>query len=135
MTNENTAPRQRVAVVGAGITGPLLSLCLARLGFEVDLYEATCGGRRTWARSSTSPPNGRAVLERLGGLADRILEQGVVAAGIDFTNHKGRELVQNPERTTNIMRGELSGALRESATDSGGEAAHRQTPRRVGRDR
>ncbi|MEU9920000.1 NAD(P)/FAD-dependent oxidoreductase [Streptomyces griseoluteus] len=118
MTNENTTPSRRVAVVGAGITGPLLSLCLARLGFEVHLYEAYVRRAQDVGSFLNLAPNGRAVLERLG-LADRILEQGVVATSIDFTNHRGRELARNPERTTNIMRGELSGALREAATDNG----------------
>lgn len=118
MTNENSTLRRRVAVVGAGITGPLLSLCLARLGFEVELYEAYVRRAQDVGSFLNLAPNGRAVLERLG-LADRILEQGTVADSISFANHKGRELVRNPERTTNIMRGELSGALREAATDAG----------------
>ncbi|MFF4387193.1 FAD-dependent oxidoreductase [Streptomyces sp. NPDC001552] len=118
MKNENSTPRRRVAVVGAGITGPLLSLCLVRLGFEVDLYEAYVRRAQDIGSFLNLAPNGRAVLERLG-LADRILEQGTVAGSISFANHKGRELVQNPERTTNIMRGELSSALREAAADAG----------------
>ncbi|MFI0967503.1 FAD-dependent oxidoreductase [Streptomyces sp. NPDC021080] len=118
MKNENSTPRRQVAVVGAGITGSLLSLCLVRLGFEVDLYEAYVRRAQDVGSFLNLAPNGRAVLERLG-LADRILEQGFVATSIDFANHKGRELAQNPERTTNIMRGELSGALREAATGDG----------------
>ncbi|MGW3953840.1 FAD-dependent oxidoreductase [Streptomyces sp. NPDC004752] len=118
MTNENSTPRRRVAVVGAGITGPLLSLCLVRLGFEVNLYEAYVRRAQDVGSFLNLAPNGRAVLERLG-LADRILEQGTAASSVDFANHKGRELAQNPESTTNIMRGELSGALREAATGDG----------------
>ncbi|WP_282702994.1 NAD(P)/FAD-dependent oxidoreductase [Streptomyces sp. CC219B] len=118
MTNENSTPNRRVAVVGAGITGPLLSLCLARLGFEVDLYEAYLRRAQDVGSFLNLAPNGRAVLERLG-LADRILERGTVAHSITFANHKGRQLARNPERTTNIMRGELSAALREAATDGG----------------
>ncbi|MFB7241925.1 FAD-dependent monooxygenase [Streptomyces populi] len=118
MKNENSTPRRRVAVVGAGITGPLLSLCLVRLGFEVDLYEAYMRRAQDVGSFLNLAPNGRAVLERLG-LADRVLEQGTVADSIGFANHKGRELAQNPETTTNIMRGELSGALRDAATDAG----------------
>ncbi|MEU6272952.1 NAD(P)/FAD-dependent oxidoreductase [Streptomyces populi] len=118
MKNENSTPRRRVAVVGAGITGPLLSLCLVRLGFEVDLYEAYVRRAQDVGSFLNLAPNGRAVLERLG-LADRILERGFVATSIGFANHKGRELARNPERTTNIMRGELSGALREAAAGDG----------------
>ncbi|GAA3491180.1 MULTISPECIES: FAD-dependent oxidoreductase [Streptomyces] len=118
MRDENRTPRRRVAVIGAGITGPLLSVCLVRLGFEVDLYEAYVRRAQDVGSFLNLAPNGRAVLERLG-LADRVLEQGVPAGSIAFANHRGRALVRNPERTTNIMRGELSGALREAATDSG----------------
>ncbi|MBB1257446.1 FAD-dependent oxidoreductase [Streptomyces alkaliterrae] len=118
MKNENSTPRRRVAVVGAGISGPLLSLCLVRLGFEVDLYEAHVRRAQDVGSFLNLAPNGRAVLERLG-LADRVLEQGTAASSIGFANHKGREIGRNPERTTNIMRGELSGALREVAVDAG----------------
>ncbi|MGW5173648.1 FAD-dependent oxidoreductase [Streptomyces sp. NPDC004082] len=118
MKNENSTPRRRAAVVGAGITGPLLSLCLVRLGFEVDLYEAYLRRAQDVGSFLNLAPNGRAVLERLG-LADRVLEQGTAAGSITFANHKGRVLAENPERTTNIMRGELSAALREAATGAG----------------
>ncbi|MFB8103675.1 FAD-dependent oxidoreductase [Streptomyces sp. NPDC056007] len=118
MKSENSTQRRRAAVVGAGITGPLLAFCLVRLGFEVDLYEAYIRRVQDIGSFLNLAPNGRAVLERLG-LADRVLEQGTVAGSITFANHKGRELARNPERTTNIMRGELSGALREAATDAG----------------
>ncbi|MFE9380719.1 FAD-dependent oxidoreductase [Streptomyces sp. NPDC006855] len=118
MKNENSTTHRQVAVVGAGITGPLLSLCLVKLGFEVDLYEAYTRRAQDVGSFLNLAPNGRAVLENLG-LADRILGQGTAADSISFANHKGRELAQNPERTTNIMRGELSGALREAATGMG----------------
>ncbi|WDT90708.1 FAD-dependent monooxygenase [Streptomyces sp. SCSIO-PteL053] len=118
MKNENSAPRRRVAVVGAGITGSLLALCLARLGFEVDLYEAYARRAQDVGSFLNLAPNGRAVLESLG-LDERVLGQGTAAGSIGFVNHKGRELAQNPELTTNIMRGELSGTLREAATDAG----------------
>lgn len=118
MKNDNSTPRRRVAVVGAGITGPLLALSLARLGFEVDLYEAYLRRAQDVGSFLNLAPNGRAVLERLG-LAERVLEQGTVADSIVFANHKGRQLAQNPESTTNIMRGELSAALREAAADAG----------------
>ncbi|WP_328316135.1 FAD-dependent oxidoreductase [Streptomyces sp. NBC_00388] len=118
MKHENSTERRRAAVVGAGITGPLLALCLVRLGFEVDMYEAYVRRVQDIGSFLNLAPNGRAVLERLG-LADRVLDQGTVAGSITFANHKGRELARNPESTTNIMRGELSGALREAATDAG----------------
>lgn len=115
---DNIAARRRVGIVGAGITGPTAAICLAALGYDVTMFEAY----RTRVQDAGSflnlAPNGRAVLEQMG-VADQVLSGGRIATSISFGNHRGRLLAENPEITTNLMRGELSGALRQAALAGG----------------
>ncbi|SFE62073.1 2-polyprenyl-6-methoxyphenol hydroxylase [Actinopolyspora alba] len=110
---------RNVAVVGGGVAGPTLAVGLARSGYHVTIYEAHTRRVQDVGSFFNLAPLGRTVLEELG--IDHVLESGTVCTGISFRNHKGRWLANNPETTTNIMRGELSAALREAAIDEGVE--------------
>ena len=107
-----------IAVIGAGITGPTLSLTLAKLGYSVDLFEAHASRVEDAGSFLNLAPNGRTVLERLG-VVDHVLSAGYSSVAITFSNHKGRMIASNPEVTTNIMRGSLSAGLREAAVAAG----------------
>nr|WP_055488405.1 NAD(P)/FAD-dependent oxidoreductase [Streptomyces sp. WMMB 322] len=109
---------RNVAVVGGGVAGPTVAIGLARSGYEVKLYEAYARRVQDVGSFFNLAPLGRKVLETLG-IADRALKSGTICTGITFQNHKGRWLAKNPETTTNIMRGELSAALREAAVAEG----------------
>lgn len=114
------AAGNNVAIVGGGVAGPTLAVGLARSGYDVTVYEAYTKRVHDVGSFFNLAPLGRLVLEELG-IADRALASGTVCHGITFRNHKGRDLAFNPETTTNIVRGELSAALREAALDEGVE--------------
>jgi 2-polyprenyl-6-methoxyphenol hydroxylase-like FAD-dependent oxidoreductase len=107
----------KVAVVGGGVAGPTLAIGLARSGYDVTIYEAYARRVQDVGSFFNLAPLGRSVLETLG--IEHVLESGTVCDGITFHNHKGRWLAYNPETTTNIMRGELSAALRAAAVGEG----------------
>ncbi|WP_406724072.1 NAD(P)/FAD-dependent oxidoreductase [Streptomyces sp. GD-15H] len=111
---------RNVAVVGGGVAGPTCAVGMARSGYDVTLYEAYTKRVQDVGSFFNLAPLGRAVLEELG-IADAALKTGTVCDGITFRNHKGRWLANNPESTTNIMRGELSAGLREAAVAEGVE--------------
>jgi 2-polyprenyl-6-methoxyphenol hydroxylase-like FAD-dependent oxidoreductase len=100
------------------VAGPTLAIGLARSGYDVTLYEAHERRVQDVGSFFNLSSTGRALLQELG-IADRALKPGTVCNGITFRNHKGRDLAFNPEVTTNIMRGELSAALRSAASDEG----------------
>lgn len=106
-----------VAVIGGGVAGPTLAVGLARSGYHVTVYEAYKRRVQDVGSFFNLAPLGKAVLEELG--IEHVLEKGTVCTGITFQNHKGRWLADNPETTTNIMRGELSAALRAAAAAEG----------------
>jgi 2-polyprenyl-6-methoxyphenol hydroxylase-like FAD-dependent oxidoreductase len=110
---------RNVAVVGGGVAGPTLAIGLARSGYDVTIYEAYRRRIQTVGSFFNLAPLGKTVLETLG--IEHVLESGTVCDGITFQNHKGRPLSFNPEATTNIMRGELSAALRKAAVGEGVE--------------
>ncbi|MET8567706.1 FAD-dependent monooxygenase [Streptomyces sp. NPDC004783] len=107
-----------VAVVGGGVAGPTVAIGLARSGYDVTLYEAYKKGPEDVGSFFNLARLGRTVMEELG-IADRALETGILCSGLSFQNHKGRWLANNPESSTNIMRGELSASLRGVAIDTG----------------
>ncbi|NGO07862.1 FAD-dependent monooxygenase [Streptomyces sp. HC44] len=109
---------ESVAVVGGGVAGPTVAIGLARSGYDVTLYEAYKKGPEAVGSFFNLARLGRTVLQELG-VADRALTTGSACTGFSFRNHKGRRLAHNPENTTNIMRGELSAALREAAAEDG----------------
>lgn len=110
---------QHVAVVGGGVAGPTLAVGLARSGYDVTIYEAYTRRVQDVGSFFNLAPLGRTVLEELG--IEHVLDSGTTCTGISFRNHKGRWLANNPQTTTNIMRGELSAALREAAVSDGVE--------------
>lgn len=110
---------RKVAVVGGGVAGPTLAVGLARTGYDVTVYEAYRRRVQDVGSFFNLAPLGKAVLEELG--IEHVLESGTVCTGITFQNHRGRKLADNPESTTNIMRGELSAALRAAAAAEGVE--------------
>jgi 2-polyprenyl-6-methoxyphenol hydroxylase-like FAD-dependent oxidoreductase len=108
---------RNVAVIGGGVAGPTVAVGLARSGYDVTIYEAYTRRVQTVGSFFNLAPLGKAVLETLG--IEHVLDSGTVCDGITFHNHKGRWLAYNPEATTNIMRGELSAALRKTAVAEG----------------
>jgi kynurenine 3-monooxygenase len=78
-------PHSRVAIVGAGLTGPLLAILLARRGHEVTLYERRPDPRRADLDAGRSinlalSVRGIDALER-AGLADPVLAKALPMRG------------------------------------------------------
>lgn len=78
-------PHSRVAIVGAGLTGPLLAIFLARRGHEVTLYERRPDPRRADLDAGRSinlalSVRGIDALER-AGLADAVLAKALPMRG------------------------------------------------------
>jgi 2-polyprenyl-6-methoxyphenol hydroxylase-like FAD-dependent oxidoreductase len=102
---------QEVIIVGSGFAGLIAAITLKQLDIPFKIFEATespvnIGG------SLTMFPNSMKVL-RLIGLADIVIEHGVLMKKIKFQNNFGKHLVYRPQGTKNIY-GEPTITIRRS---------------------
>lgn len=118
---------KKVLVVGAGIGGPVLGMCLKRLGLEVVLVEARAAVAAVEGAFLGVAPNGMNALGELG-LAEAVAARGHACGGFRFSNRKGRALgridrSQDQGRygfpLTMIRRGDLHALLAEAAAQRG----------------
>jgi 2-polyprenyl-6-methoxyphenol hydroxylase-like FAD-dependent oxidoreductase len=105
-------------IIGAGIAGPALGVALRRIGFDPVVYEASDAPRDTAGAFLNLAPNGIGVLQALG-LGHVIEGAGFRNDRLVFHNETGRVLAEVPVGGVTIMRGALSGALREAARQAG----------------
>lgn len=73
----SAAERRAVAIIGAGLAGPLLALLLARRGFTVTLLERRCDSRRG------APDGGRSINLALSARGIRALQRAGVFADVE----------------------------------------------------
>src|SRR5689334_17043248 len=86
------SPARPVGVVGAGIAGLTLALCLKKQGHDPVLFEMR--GRDALVTEGaflTLAPNAINAL-RLTGLADAVVESGLITTGIEIIDERGRRL-------------------------------------------
>ena len=120
-------PNSRVAIVGAGLTGPLLAIFLARRGHEVTLYERRPDPRRADLEAGRSinlalSVRGIDALER-AGLADAVLAQALPMRGRILHDASGNLAFQaysaDGQRAINsVSRGGLNRQLVEAAAEA-----------------
>lgn len=114
-------------IAGAGIGGLALGIALSRVGIEAEVheswYEATPGA----GAFLNLAPNGMKALRAIG-VADPVADVGTPSTGIEFYNHRGRQIGQldsSEEATkygaTNMMvrRADLHRILLEHAESAG----------------
>lgn len=124
---------ERLTVVGAGLTGPLLAILLANRGFEVDLYDRRNPhepGASALPRASVNLTlccRGLEALERVG-LSARVHEMAVPVHGRSFHDVGGRVRFQpygnDGEALYSISRRDLSRLLLDAVAESPGVHLH-----------
>ena len=124
-------PHSRVAIVGAGLTGPLLAIFLARRGHQVTLYERRPDPRRADLDAGRSinlalSVRGIDALER-AGLADAVLAEALpmrgrilhdIAGGTAFQSYSadGRRAINSVSRA-GLNRRLVEAAAVEASVD------------------
>ena len=105
-------------IIGAGIAGPALGIALQRAGFEPVVCEASTTPRDDIGAFLNLAPNGINALRTLG--LDHIIDGlGFQNDRLVFHNEAGRVLTDAAVGGVTIMRGALSGALRDAAERAG----------------
>ena len=119
--------RRKVCIVGAGLTGSLLSVMLAKKGFEIDLYEKRpdirkklVSGNRTIAMSLSV--RGIRGLKR-AGLSDKIIESTLPKHSRIVHKNDGSFSIQqygkNGDTINTVDRSELNSQLLNEAEKTG----------------
>lgn len=80
-----------VIIIGGGIGGLASALFCKKAGLNPTVYESRESQKHEYGGGLQVAPNGIAVLDMLG-LATELEENGHVATGMSFRNHKGEEL-------------------------------------------
>src|SRR5687768_8101774 len=83
--------RKTAVIVGGGIGGPVLGICLRRLGWEVTIAEARPASAALEGAFLGLAPNGMNALETLG-LAAPVRALGHACSSFRFWNRKGHAL-------------------------------------------
>lgn len=78
-------PKENIAIIGGGLSGSLLAICLAKRGFKVELYERRGDMRKGQAEAGRSinlalSRRGIEALEKVG-LADKVLNDAIAMNG------------------------------------------------------
>lgn len=119
----------RIAVVGAGIGGCALALCLHDAGFDdVHLYEASDGFRELGVGINVLPHAARELTEL--GLAPQIDAVAIRTAALSYHNRFGQQLWTEPRGIDagyrwpqwSVHRGHLLGALAAAVIERVGDA-------------
>ena len=115
---------ERVAIVGAGLTGALLATMLGQRGYDVAVYERRPDPRQAGAERGRSinlaiSTRGLTALQEVG-LEEDVLARGLLMRGRMIHTATGEEEFQpysaDGERGINsISRGELSAVLLDAA--------------------
>ncbi len=82
---------QKVVIVGGGIAGPVLGICLRRLGLRVVIAERRASAALGGGAFLGVAPNGMNVLAELG-LAPAVAAAGAGCDAFHFSNHRGKSL-------------------------------------------
>ena len=117
---------QRVAIVGAGLTGALLATMLGRRGYDVAVYERRSDPRATGAERGRSinlaiSTRGLTALRHVG-LEERVLARGLLMKGRMIHTVDGEQEYQpysadGEHGINSISRGELNAVLLDAAEE------------------
>ena len=117
---------QRVAIVGAGLTGALLATMLGRRGYDVAVYERRSDPRATGAERGRSinlaiSTRGLTALRHVG-LEERVLARGLLMKGRMIHAVDGEQEYQpysadGEHGINSISRGELNAVLLDAAEE------------------
>jgi len=117
---------QRVAIVGAGLTGALLATMLGRRGYDVAVYERRSDPRATGAERGRSinlaiSTRGLTALRQVG-LEERVLARGLLMKGRMIHTVEGDQEYQpysadGEHGINSISRGELNAVLLDAAEE------------------
>lgn len=118
--------KAQVLIIGGGIAGPALALCLQRAGISSIIYEAYPAGAETVGAFLNIAPNGMNLLESIG-VGEAVRRAGFACAGNRFYNQQGKVIGQlefNPNRrfgqgSVMIKRGLLHQLLRYAVEAAG----------------
>ncbi len=125
--------KERITIIGAGLTGPLLSIFLARRGFEVEVFERRPDMRKQRISAGRSinlalSTRGIHALSQVG-LSERILARSIPMHGRlmhsrdgEFSFHKYSS--DDSEYINAISRGELNRHLMDEAENAHGVVFH-----------
>ncbi len=109
-------PQPRVLVSGAGVAGPALALCFARLGWRCTVVERAPSLRKGGQAVDFRGPVHRRVLDHLE-LWDAIVERRTRPRAIEIVDRSGAVRARLPETMMSgdveILRGDLSALLYE----------------------
>ena len=114
-------------VAGAGIGGLALGTALSRVGIEAEIHESWPEATPGAGAFLNLSPNGMKALREIGA-ADSVADTGSPSTGIEFYNHRGRQIGQLDSSeeaikygATNIMirRADLHRILLETAQSAG----------------
>ncbi len=121
-------PKKKIIIIGAGLSGSLMALMLARRGYEVEVYE-----RRPDLRKEDIPA-GRSInlafsdrgIEALQqvGMADRVLQNAIPMKGRLIHDKHGNTYLlpysgRKQQHINSVMRGELNALLMSAAEEAG----------------
>jgi kynurenine 3-monooxygenase len=91
--------KEKIAIIGGGLSGSLLAICLAKRGFTIDLYERRGDMRKGKAEAGRSinlalSTRGIEALNKVG-LSEKVLDEAIPMNGRQMHNIKG-ELTYQP---------------------------------------
>src|SRR5574343_1916547 len=91
--------KEKIAIIGGGLSGSLLAICLAKRGFQVEVYERRGDIRKGQAEAGRSinlalSTRGIEALKKVG-LAEKVLQDAIPMTGRMMHSVKG-ELQYQP---------------------------------------
>jgi kynurenine 3-monooxygenase len=134
MPGRKMIPGSKVTIVGAGLSGPLLALVLARRGHEVHVFERRSDPRKGVAETGRSinltiAERGLEALRRVGLDKDVVTKLGVPGRSRVVHDGRGGMTVMRQGRGNNevlyaVSRSRLSAFLLDAAQQEGGIHLH-----------
>ena len=118
--------RKKTLIIGCGVAGPAVALCLQRAGIEAEIYEARAESTDYGGLFLNTACNGLGVLKTLG-LDEQVSRQGSPIPRMVIWSGNGKRLgeVRNGARaevgapSINLLRSRLHQTLREEAERRG----------------
>jgi len=118
--------RKKALIIGCGVAGPAVALCLQRAGIEAEIYEARAESTDYGGLFLNTACNGLGVLKTLG-LDEQVSRQGSPIPRMVIWSGNGKRLgeVRNGARaevgapSINLLRSRLHQTLREEAERRG----------------
>jgi kynurenine 3-monooxygenase len=119
--------KKNITIIGAGLVGSLLSIYLAKRGYQVSIYERRGDMRRQQVEAGRSinlalSDRGIKALKDVG-IADEVLQIAIPMKGRHIHNHDGSHAFQpygkEGQYINSVSRGQLNGKLMDLAEQHG----------------